>query len=432
MSKVFLSFLGAGNYSELLYEHTAKKTRFVQAAILQKHGENFFDRIWIIYTETSHKKNWESLYHELTQWSDEERIQAISITENLQKDQWTWFTTILDLIDEGDEVWFDLTHGYRAFSIILSAAIGFIQRSKKITLQAVYYGGEQAENHPIVDMKDFYIINEWADSVGRLTDDADARKLGELARFSEIDALKGLGDEALIEAFNEMTDCIRNVDVNNVSSKVTDALELVREHQQNTSGAAKLLLELVWQKFSNLKYHQTISGHYDAPYFKMQLKIIQTLLEHKLFMQAFTAMRECIASLGMVNLPPKYLKKVMSPNSKRFRYRRRFAEVMVNMFQHHENDWNFHEQDEEKKRGAETLMPWYTILKKEGIEAQLRSFVSNLVKIRNGFDHAWTSQVYVEKEIGTTGEEYFRKLEKIINAMIDKALIPQPPEAANI
>lgn len=48
--------------------------------------------------------------------------------------------------------------------IVFSTAINFLQKAKSVTLDALYYAAFDKDRNrsPIVDMKDFCIVNEWA------------------------------------------------------------------------------------------------------------------------------------------------------------------------------------------------------------------------------------------------------------------------------
>jgi len=111
-----------------------------------------------------------------------------------------------------------------------------------------------------------------------------------------------LNDKRLIKAIEDLTDTIRNVDIHKVKAKAEAALRLVREKEAGASLAGKLLMNLVQQKFKLLSTGIPESGKYDREYFRMQIEIISLLLEHKLYMQAYTVMREFIGSLGLIHI----------------------------------------------------------------------------------------------------------------------------------
>jgi hypothetical protein len=192
----------------------------------------------------------------------------------------------------------------------------------------------------------------------------------------------------------------------------------VKQARDISSGSAKVMLDLVWEKFSTLSADYPLSGRYDRLYFENQLRIIEVLLEHRLFMQAFTAMRELVGSLGMAGVTGKYRKQMSGSDGKK--YRLRFAEVFVNMLQYPPAEWKFHNQAAMDK---EILLPWFESLRQISVEPELRKIVKPMVDIRNGFDHAWTSKAEAQSEIENKGREYFNVLQTIINLLSDRQLL---------
>ena len=260
-------------------------------------------------------------------------------------------------------------------------------------------------------MKDFYIINEWAEGVSRLVEDADARKLAQIAEKASDFQIGELNDTDVINAFEDLTHTIGNIDINNVFAKAENALNLITEKEKTASVTGKILLNLVINKFTSLTTDIPRSGRYDKNYFLLQIQITRLLLEHKLYMQVYTVMREFIGSIGMI---PVLKVKNMTGNEGK-KGRGRYAEVFVNMFYYDENNWDF---SEKRQIHYKRLIPYYNHLKKAGIEKELRSFTRLLTKYRNGFDHAWTIQKYVGiEEIQKMGNEFFNKLNNVVTLL---------------
>jgi CRISPR-associated Csx2 family protein len=442
MAKIFVSFLGTGaqhkdpGYDRASYNWPGKSVTtvtacFAQTAILKlleekAADEGPVDKVVILCTEESKKKHLDLLRDELREHlaAPPEPVvpEPLVPTDMSAANQWGWFEQLLNIVNDNDTLILDFTHGMRAVPIVFSSAIGFLQRAKGVAVVHALYAWYDVANrdkvHPIVDMRDFYVINDWAEAVSRLADDANARKIGELARTTRIEALQPLADEALIEAFEEMTDCIRNVDVNNIGKKVGLALDRVEQARNRVSGSARVMLDLVWNKFRTLATDYPPSGRYDRAYFDSQLVIIRVLLEHRLFMQAFTAMREVVGSIGMAGLSGKYSKQMKCGDGRK--YRGRFAEVFVNMMQYTPEDWRFNGQAAIDKL---TLTPWFETLQHAEVEPKLRQIVKPLVDTRNGFDHAWTAKAEAQKDVAEKGNVYFATLETIITQLAERRLI---------
>lgn len=434
MAKVFVSFLGTGPYSKAKYcwkERTERivEVEFAQTAILkfleeQTVADEPVDRVIFFCTEKSSKQipKMEKEMRLHLQTIPDPFPQGLLVPEDMTAaNQWGWFEQLLENIDHGDTLIIDFTHGFRSVPIVFSSAIGFLRKAKDIKLAHALYAwwdrDKPDKEHPIIDMRDFYVIDDWAEAVSRLADEADARKLGDLAKTTGVQALQPLADENLIKAFEEMTDCIRNVDVNNIGRKVSAALERVEQARNQVAGSARVMLDLVWKKFSALATGYPPSGHYDLAYFQSQLEIISVLLEHRLFMQAFTAMREMVGSIGMIGLSGKYSKRMSCGDGRKYR---RFAEVFVNMMQYAQDDWRFNDQAATDK---ETLLPWFETLQNIGVELQLRQIVKPLVDTRNGFDHAWTAKAGAQADIEEKGREYLSVLKTIVAQLAELLLI---------
>jgi hypothetical protein len=147
----------------------------------------------------------------------------------------------------------------------------------------------------------------------------------------------------------------------------------------------------------------------------LQLEIVRLLLEHRLYMQAYTVMREFVGSIGMIEVQKGGI------TSKGGRNRRfRFSGIFVNMLQFNEDQWDFPTQ---AQNDLGKLRPFYERLKAAGVEILLRGFVSELVCYRNGFDHAWTSKSEAPSDISENGARMLKLLEQSVNKLKDSGLL---------
>lgn len=431
MSRVFLSFLGLGTYNResrtygyspavyMLDGRRSIRTEFVQVAELGLLEAKIFDKILIVATQKSYDANFNKMKAQLTKIGGEKASPLIISEDMSAQGQWEWFEQILIQVGFGDELTIDLTHGYRSIPIVFSAAINFLQKAKHIKLHAVYYGAYDMRDErgvaPIFDMKDFYFINEWSEAVSRLVEDADARKMAHVAGTTATFQVGELNQPALIAGFDELTDAIRNVDVNRVGESAAAVLRLVDEQSRTASETGKLLLGLVSEKFSELALDESESGKYDRCYFQRQLEIVRLLLEHKLFMQAFTVMREFVGSIALIG---RGKHKVNSTKGRKLRYR--FSGLFVNMLQYPEDKWEFQEQEDLNRI---ELMPFYRKLKSSGAEPLLRELTRELIKYRNGFDHAWTGRSCALPDVEKIGMQSYDRLKKVLLLLGESGLL---------
>jgi len=412
--RIYISFIGTGDYKPATYSlnnRTADVSRFVQSAELQIIGPDYFDKVFLVMTESSRVKHFKALRSELIKLGVE-NIHDVSITEDLEPaHHWGWFETILSFIDHGDELTVDLTHGYRIIPIVFSTALNFLQKAKDIKIKAVYYGAFEAgvDVAPIVDAKDFYVINEWTDAVARLVEDADPGKLGRVAQKEENTNLKEFDDPELVAAFDDLTKALKNVEIHTVSEKAARAVHLIRKKETGASTTGRILLELVKEKFISLINDKSFTGRYDFDYFQLQLEIVKILLDHQLFMQAYTVMREMLGSFGLITM-----KKKAKISNEKGRKQRRKAELFIRMLQNDESEWEF---SEDEKKNMVRIMPLYREMEAAGIVIRLKALTEDLTKYRNGFDHAWTKHPTAFDDIESKGNRFFQEMEDIIQQL---------------
>jgi len=136
--------------------------------------------------------------------------------------------------------------------------------------------------------------------------------------------------------------------------------------------------------------------------------IIKMLLDHKLYMQAFTVMRELIGSIGLIEDSKANIV------SSKGRTRRRRADIFFNMVQYDKDDWKF---DSQAAIECEKMMPFYAKLEINGVCSKLKEFAMDLAMYRNGFDHAWTKIAESPLDIKEKGELFFNKLNETVQRL---------------
>ena len=189
--KVFLSFLGKSIYRPTYYidrniqkEDGISENRFVQVATISNYCRDFKedDKIFILTTnEALH--NWEEAKHKSFSgdWvlydSLEKSIGEIGLkvkAENINikdgestEELWEVFQTIYDLIEERDELIFDITHGFRTLPMFVVVFLNYAKLLKNVKVQGIYYGNFEArykfgdkEFSPIWNLESFVALQD--------------------------------------------------------------------------------------------------------------------------------------------------------------------------------------------------------------------------------------------------------------------------------
>lgn len=163
--KVFISFLGTNNYLQTHYELNGKHSpvvRFIQQALIgflcKDWTEN--DSILIFYTggpNGAYVKNW--LDNGQTFFNEDEQIEKVGLHTILQsmkfpmkiesyeivegfseKDIWSIFDCVYDKLQEGDKIYFDVTHAFRSIPLFSTILFNYTRFMKNTKLVSIYYG----------------------------------------------------------------------------------------------------------------------------------------------------------------------------------------------------------------------------------------------------------------------------------------------------
>lgn len=211
--KVFMSVLGTGNYQVCTYVRnlTRHKTRFVQEAILRDVRVDTWraeDMVYILLTEEARNCNWcggvrkngqKVQYDGLEKVLDDAKlkchVQGIDISDGKDEtEMWQVFSTMYDLLQDGDELYFDLTHGYRYLPMLLLVLGNYAKFLKNVRVVYMSYGnweGRELDNNdpendlaPIVDLLPLSILQDWTFAAGAFKETGRVEPIVKSAKYN--------------------------------------------------------------------------------------------------------------------------------------------------------------------------------------------------------------------------------------------------------
>ena len=214
--KVFISILGTGFYEECAYTKekeeeqkpfTSTPTRFIQQASLEFVGANGWteeDRVIIFLTKKARALNWNKGITERTPYGKntpvpykgletvlqemglKATIEDKDIRDGMNKEEiWEVFQTIYDTLQEGDELYLDLTHSFRFLPMLLLVLGNYAKFLKGITIKNIVYGNYEARNAqneaPIISLLPLVSLQDWTFAAANYLQNGRATQLEELA-----------------------------------------------------------------------------------------------------------------------------------------------------------------------------------------------------------------------------------------------------------
>ena len=200
--KVFISVLGTGPYSECTYGINGKpimSTRYIQLATLKSliqtgiDNENQWtenDAALIFVTSKSKSDQWivgktregieDGLKAESEKMNLPFELTPKEIKNGKNEDEiWEIFNTIFRQINEGDELYFDITHAFRYLPMLLLVLVNYAKFLKNVTVKSITYGNFMDPNDvkPIMDLTSISVLQDWTFAAGQYLENGSVDRL---------------------------------------------------------------------------------------------------------------------------------------------------------------------------------------------------------------------------------------------------------------
>lgn len=397
--KVFMSVLGSTSYNECCYvddnlPFKSSKTKFVQIAMLEKLKSewNSSDIAYIFVTQGdkgSEKKNWNDNGHFkfatdevieskglnsfIEELNLELKVEPIQIKNGDNESEiWENFRIIFDCLQPDDEVYFDVTHGFRSLPMMVMVLNNYSKFLKGIKVKSISYGNYEARNElneaPIIDLTPLTNLQDWTSAIKEFIDYGKSKSINDL--LGEYSFVSKFGDTKITMQFRSQLEKLEGL-FQTLRGKEIYSGKIFKEIQGSINALKKKtninplkpILEKVSNKISVFSQDEDLWNGINAAYW---------CFNHELFQQAYTIAQESIISLLCVHCFKDYKSKTD----------RQFISSCIGSsynYLHNIHKWR-NENDEER----ELYIKWF---KNELIVELSRPF-SELSGLRNSMNHA--------------------------------------------
>lgn len=197
----------------------------------------------VFVTEKARQMHWEDFQQRTEDFVAD--LEPVDIPDGADEAQlWTLFQSVVDAVDDGEKVIFDITHGFRSLPFLSFLAAAYLRTVKHIELEAVLYGNFEARDQtatpnraPVVDLTEFVSLLDWMTAADRFIRFGDAQ---DLAR--QLDRTK---PDYLTASKGEMSDWTQNVGrISGALTQVSQSLRMLRPRDA-MSGSALLRSRLL-------------------------------------------------------------------------------------------------------------------------------------------------------------------------------------------
>jgi len=172
-----------GNYSETRYFHHGSEcvTQYFPVAICR-----FFkpDHLILFVTAESKSKHWSKLSQALPKHIT---TQTTEIPWGKSSDElWKIFHQVVQAVKPGEEILFDITHGFRSVPMIALLAAAYLQLTKGIKLKEIVYGAMDATDEegrtPVFELAAFIELLNWLTEVHLFRESGNSSGLAQLLK----------------------------------------------------------------------------------------------------------------------------------------------------------------------------------------------------------------------------------------------------------
>lgn len=311
---IALSFLGTGNYQEVIYSdnfsNISFKTQYFTEALEHIYNP---EKIYVVMTSEAHLKHSAELKSRIS-------FEPILIPTGKSTDEiWEMFSIIADSLPGDSELIIDITHGFRSQPMIALSIAIFLRVIKNVTIKKIIYGAFEAKNEnniaPIFNLNSFINLIDWSYATDLFIKHGNGNLLSNLLTNihdqvrldqQQFTNLKSFGSH--IDKLTQSLTLIRPQEVSKLGKELPSNIDKVDNDIKEFPEVKplKYLLEKIPNSFTSLVIED--ENIFSEAGFKMQTEMIKYYLETQQYVQAITLSREFIVSLVCKKLELKFTK----------------------------------------------------------------------------------------------------------------------------
>lgn len=320
---IALSFLGLGQFNKETKTYLYQETKYsfnekeVKTSYFPYAVSKFIkpDKMFVIMTEKAEEVH----SAELKKLCN---FETIKIPDGKSEEEfWIIFDKITEKINEGDEIVFDITHGFRSQPFIVIVLLLYLKALKNIKIKNILYGAFEAKDEynvtPVFELKSFIDLIDWSNAVREFTENGNMKYfnslLSEIHKNSYLNKLpnpsqelKGAGED-----LSKLTDAFATIRLKEIFQNTfhfNQRLEKLKKDLENNpqSKPFKNLIGKITKQFEAIT--EAEKNIFSEKGFKAQKSIMQWYVETSKYQKAITLAREFIIS--------KYLLEILKVESK--------------------------------------------------------------------------------------------------------------------
>lgn len=264
-----------------------------------------FDEMLVLVTREANQKSWPVL-----EKLGDSRLKKIDIPLGESTEQmWEMFDILTSLVQSGEEVIFDITHGLRSLPFLVFLFAAYLKSAKRVHIRAIYYGAFElgnAENNkpaPVIDLSGFVGMIDWLTASDRFIRFGDSQDLASLLRKTGRFHPDNPVNQAIetLESLSQSLRLIRPVESMEISAILPNALEAARSITTEIPSAHPytLLVEDLKSAYEPFAQLEPMAANNIQIGLDKQRDLINWYVEHQQWVQAVSLAREWLITWVM-------------------------------------------------------------------------------------------------------------------------------------
>lgn len=329
--KVFISVLGSTNYGECIYEskennYISGKIRFIQEATLQMIGATKWETDSVGYVfvtegeKGSYNLNWKDNGHK--DWGTQNIIPCEGLKTRLDKlnlpfkiedpifikdgnsedEIWEVFETVFSQLNDNDEIYFDVTHGFRYLPMLILVLANYSKFLKNIKVKSVSYGNyegrdDQTNIAPIINLTSFSKLQDISQATSEFVSFGKMSSLG--SSLDEIISPISKKERKLNDSIRTLRNSLVSIDNQIASCRIRSIKEAkeIKNFFDAYNHIVKENLLLPAQKLIFEKVHEKMNAFVSYPSNLNVIAAAMLAYENKMLQQAYTLGFEIVITL---------------------------------------------------------------------------------------------------------------------------------------
>jgi len=312
MSRKLISFLGNMRLEETTYccgdqEHAT--------CYMADAATRFFapDRVFVVVTASAREKH----FAELTRRMASRMLpEPVDIPDGAAEHElWTIFNQLAGVIDDGDQILFDITNSFRSLPMLALLVTSFVRVVRNVTLERIVYGAfearDQATNRtPVFDLTPFARLLDWTTATDTFLRYGRADGLAELLNMMPATTQASTtGAQQLTASLRSLTSALhtsRPAEVMQRAASLDQVIQQFRDDAPHGEAAAfeplALLLGRIEHEYRRFRHAHPHRRDQAREIVDRQLDVIEWYAAKSMYVQAFTLAREWLVSVVLAEV----------------------------------------------------------------------------------------------------------------------------------